>query len=693
MKGTWIVALGCWMAGVIGWSQPADERSKSGADLPLSEVILYSSGVGYFQREGEVTGNAKVELKFREEEINDLLKSMVVQDLGAGRVGLVSYDSRDPLERALKSFGLDLTGNPGLGQLLNQLRGESVEVLRPNPMTGKILGVEKKVQPVGEDKTVEVEILNLVTEGGFQSVPMAQIQKIKLLNSRLNEELQQALLVLARSHDTQKKAVGIEFEGEGKRKVSVAYIAQSPVWKTAYRLVLGEKEPPFLQGWAIVENTSDEDWAGVRMSLVSGRPISFTMDLYQPLYATRPVVTPERYQSLRPQVYGDAMESEEALVAGLALAPRATSAVAPEQAAVMRPQMAARNALSARAEAGGQADRSLKRQISEGVGAVAQGMETGELFEYHIKNPVTLARQKSAMLPIVNQAVAGEKVSIYNSAVQGKHPLHGFRLKNTSGLHLMQGPITVFEGGAYAGDARIEDLAAGQERLLSYALDLKIEVEPQNPSRQQELVEAKLKRGTLVVTRKASEEKVYLIRNRAGEKRTVLIEHPFRADWKLVEPANSTERTRDFHRFAMTVDLEKSAKLTVREEQPISETVQLANAGIDVIGYYIRAQKVSPKVKAALQRVVELRNALSATGAERGQREQRINEITVEQARIRENMGKLSETSELHVRLVKKLDQQETELESLRTQIESLKEKEQKQRKGLDDYLLGLEVS
>src|SRR5437868_5995979 len=118
--------------------------------------------------------------------------------------------------------------------------------------------------------------------------------------------------------------------------------------------------------------------------------------------------------------------------------------------------------------------------MSLGIEAAAEGGVTRELFQYSIKAPVTIDRQKSAMLPIINEKVQGKKLSIYNQSVQPKFPLIGYRLKNSSSLHLMQGPITVFDGGAYAGDARIEDLAPGQERLISYALDLKVEVDPQS---------------------------------------------------------------------------------------------------------------------------------------------------------------------------------------------------------------------
>ncbi|MEW6159865.1 MAG: hypothetical protein AB1813_20735, partial [Verrucomicrobiota bacterium] len=309
-----------------------------------------------------------------------------------------------------------------------------------------------------------------------------------------------------------------------------------------------------------------------------------------------------------------------------------------------------------------------------------------------ITTPVTLARQKSAMLPIVSQKVEGKKVSIYNPNVQAKFPLNGFRLKNSTSLHLMQGPITVFDANSYAGDARIDDLAPGQERLLSYALDLKAEVEPQTLSGRQDLLSVQIKKGVLVITRKSTEEKAYNVRNRDQKKKSVLIEHPFRSDWQLIEPKEPAERTRDLYRFLVTVDPGQTAKLEVREEKPVSEQVLLSNFPTDSIAIYLQSKKVSAKVKEALQKVVALRDRISQTAAERTRRETRVNEITQEQGRIRENMAKLNQNSELYTRYVKKLDEQETALESLRQEIEQLRTTEATQQKELNDYLLALDV-
>jgi hypothetical protein len=683
-----------WLAG-LQWFARAEAAEPKGPDaappLPLSEVVLYTSGVGYFERDGQVEGSTQVELRFKTEDINDLLKSLVVQDHDGGSVSAVTYGSRDPIEKTLKSFGIDLTTNPGLGDLLGQVRGERIELAMPGPVTGTVLGVETKKKPVGEDKTVDVEYLNLLTDDGLRSIPLDQVQRIRLLDPRLDAELRQALTVLAAGHDTQKKTVVVRFDGQGKRKVSISYIVATPVWKTSYRLVLSEKEPPYLQGWAIVENTSDDDWNEVRLSLVSGRPISFAMDLYQPLYVTRPVVQPELYSSLRPQVYGQAME-------GMPMAPMADAAAAPAPPPPAAAPALARRARSGMAGAIGGADLAAAERFNrgldlrQGVNTAAEGLQTGELFQYAIRSSVSLARQKSAMLPIISQGVEGQKVSIYNESVQPKNPLNGFRLKNTTPLYLMQGPITVFDDNAYAGDARIDDLAPRQDRLISYALDLKVEVEPQTQGGKQDLVAAKLRRGTMILTRKSTEAKVYAIRNRDQKKKDLLIEHPFRDDWTLVEPSEPAERTRQWYRFAVAVAPDKTARLLVREERTYDESVVLTNLRSDQISFYLRSRQVSDRVKKALQQVVQLRDRLSVTQAERARQEQSVAAITQEQSRIRENMGKLAQNSELYTRYVKKLDQQETELEDLRHKIETLKDTEARQQRELDEYLGSLDV-
>ena len=668
------------------WPALADE----GATLPLSKIMLYSSGVGYFQHDGTVSNRTQLDLRMQANQINDMLKSLVVQDFGGGRISTVNYGSHDPVTKTLGGFGVNLNGNPTLGQILTQVRGEPVEVTAPNPIAGTLLGVEKKTESIGEGsqhRVIEQEYVTLLTEDGFRSISLANVQRIKLTNPTLNAELHQALAALAMNHDAQKKTVSITFDGTGNRQARVAYLTETPVWKTTYRLVLDEDKAPYLLGWAIVENQTSQDWRNVKLSLVSGRPISFTMDLYQPLYNPRPIIHPELNANLRPQTYGDAMDELKAVAS-----PPARSDMKKERLLGKLAQGFAGGRTNAPAAASVAAEMEMG-SLEEGVVSMALAEDKGELFEYRIDQPVTLAKYTSALLPIIGQTLQGQKVSLYNQRVNAKHPLNGFRLKNTSSLHLMQGPITLFDSGSYAGDARIEDLAPGQDRLISYALDLKAEVESKLEGGTQELATVSLKKGTMLISRRLVEDRTYFVKNRDAKTKTMLIEQPYRADWKLAEPKEPTERTRDMYRFSVSVDPGKSATLHVKETLPVQESILLMDSGIDQMVHYQRAKEVSPQVKDALQRVVQLRSALDELRAQRTRLDQRTAEITAEHARIRENMQRLQQNSDLYNRYVKKLDQQETELEKLRKEIETLKTKEDEQRRELQIYVLNLDVA
>ncbi len=671
---------------LLPWPVLAEET----ATLPLSKIVLYSSGVGYFQHDGTVNNRMQLDLRLHANQINDMLKSLVVQDFGGGRISTVTYGSRDPVTKTLGSFGINLNGNPTLGQILTQVRGEPIEVTAPNPIVGTLLGVEKKTESISEGsqhRIIEQEYVTLLTEEGFRSLSLANVQRIKLTNPALNAELHLALAALATNHDAQKKTVSITFDGIGSRQARVAYLTETPVWKTTYRLVLDEDKAPYLQGWAIVENQTPQDWRNVKLSLVSGRPISFTMDLYQPLYNPRPAVQPELYANLKPQTYGEAMDELKAIAS-----PPARSDMKKERLLGKLTQGFTSGRANAPAAASVAAEMDMGR-LEEGVASMAMAEDKGELFEYRIDQPVTLAKHTSALLPIIGQTLQGQKVSLYNQSVNAKHPLSGYRLKNTSTLHLMQGPITLFESGTYAGDARIEDLPPGQDRLISYALDLKTEVEPNLEGGTQEITTVSLKKGTMLISRRLVEDRTYLVRNRDAKAKTVLIEHPYRADWKLAEPKEPAERTRDLYRFSVTVDPGKIATLRVKETLPVQESILLIDSGIDQIIQYQQAREVSQKVKEALQRVVQLRSKLDDARAQRTRLDHRSAEITAEHARIRENMQRLPQNSDLYTRYVKKLDQQETELENFRKEIERLKNVEEEHRRELQNYVMNLDVA
>jgi len=807
--------------------EAAKQDVKPAVSLPLTRVVLFNSGVGYFSRSGEITDDARVDLSFHEADINDLLKSMILEDFGFGRVAAVSYDSREPISRTLSSFAVNLNGQPTFESIVSQLRGERVEIVttssaanQPGKLSGVIVGVERQIVAAGNTPLV-ASSLNLWCAEGLRSVKLAEVQQLRFANPVIETEFRRALDVLAQSHDSQKKSVSLHFAGEFKRKVQVGYVVEAPIWKTSYRLVLSDKEKPYLQGWAMVENTTDEDWSGVKMALVSGRPISFKMDLHNPLYVDRPTVEPELFASLRPVAYrGGFRENTIPVGAGLRLnipalgpLPLAMDMGVPlnkgpgdhgqlvnisvgvfggdgaptvqdyfkqyhefakvgryaeaEKAALLAqqldPQHPAIGALlhmaksqrrlmeqgqltgnrevlvyngfsdaekagplvpvpvvpsavpdlrtfsqydvaglgtrldqmtdAERKQHAANVGQELAARIGTGsVGNAATAAALGDAFQYTIDYPVNLARQKSAMLPIVGKSIEGQKVSIYNESVQRTHPLLGLKFKNTSGAHLNQGPITVFEGSVYAGDTRVLDVQPNEERLVSYAIDLGTEVDPQVGAGSQKIVSVKAVKGIITQSAKLSEEKKYKIVNRSQTDRTLVIEHPNRTNqqFKLVDTDKPSEDTPDVFRFQVAVKAGETKTFTVKEERLLASEATLTNNADEAIRYFTNLAEASPKLKQQLAGAAKVKDAWDVVNRELLQVLSQLSTLNLDQDRIRKNLRETPKEAEVYSVYLKKLSEQEKEIDGLTTNQKQLMDAEFAARKKYEEFLANI---
>jgi hypothetical protein len=457
------------------------------------------------------------------------------------------------------------------------------------------------------------------------------------------------------------------------------------------------KSAPHLQGWAVVENPTDEDWREVRMALVSGRPISFQMNLYDPLYVSRPVVEPELFASLRPVAYSGSLGLRTEMLARQAHKTPPAAEGLFDAATGLRAEKAKKSlALDDFREANGRAsgyvvdgERLLAQQmdLGKGVQAMATATKLGDFFQYLVDRPVTLQRQKSAMLPIVQKDVEATRVSIYNERTQAKFPLLGLRLKNTSGLHLMQGPITVFEGSSYAGDARILDLQPKEERLISFAVDLGAEVSPAPATSNGRVTEVKVVKGITYTKTKVHEGRTYTVVNRNDAERTVLIEHPVRKEFTLVSDDKPVETADDVYRFQLKVAPGKTETKTIAEERDVVSSVQITDSNDDLIRWFVSQTVTSDKVKAGLKQAMELRWALNKTQREIAEQQNQLNVIVQDQGRLRANLREMPATAAAYKRYLEKFDKQEVEIEKYQADIKKLQETEHQQKKEFEDFL------
>jgi hypothetical protein len=764
----------CSLTGLTIWwtspgrAQPGNpilpERPPS-RSLPLTQVILFNTGVGYFQREGEVEGDTRVDLNFPSGDVNDLIKSLVLHD--SSKLGTIHYDGPESLERALRSFSLDLTWNPTYGQILNQARGEKVEVVTQgggaaNTFTGDIVGMETGNDDAGK----EAHFLNLLANDGMRRVSLAQIQRIRFLNPVLEEEFRRALSVLAGTHNNQRRSVRVQLKGEGKRQVKLGYVVESPIWKASYRLMIDHKaKEPTLQSWAVVENTSDEDWKDLRVALVAARPISFQMDLSQPLFLPRPTVETRAYASLRPPVFQGAVPATNpglqlggginlgglpggagqginlggmpggglqlggfggqvgnpggantginlgAIGGGLGMqvsppvGPNPgmfnryqvgpSGPLAPETTLPSRPKLTYEDLQQRREEMLQKREQDRERarrvgssiaELGEGIDALVANSDTlGDSFRYTIDQKVSLPRQMSSLLPLFNKAVQSSPLSIYNKQVHPRFPLKSLRLKNTTGQNIVQGPVSVFENGAYAGDSQILDMQPEQERLFSYAMDLGVEVRDSRNTAPEPIIRYRLSKGVLTAAHVQRAVSFYRMHNRSTQDRTMLVEHPITPEWTYAGTEKPVEKTREQYRFEWTVPAGKTFTGEVLEEHEKAESRRVADLPDATLKSVVTAVETSKPIQDALRTVLDKRARLTATQVELTDLTEQRQVNDKEQARLLAVIDKVPEGSAIRKRYQETLDQFKAATVKLDQQISEKTDALKKQHQDLDD--------
>lgn len=658
-------------------------RAGKNDSLDIRRITLYRSGVGSFQRGGKVEGDATIALRFKTEQVNDILKSMVVLDLSGGTIEGVSYASKEPLAKRLASFGVDISGDPSLPALLGKLRGATAAVTTSDgSVSGTILGVETRKVAAGKDvPPVDTPFINLVTGTGIRSFDLTRVSNVELQDKDLAGELAKALAALAEHRADRTKAVEVKLRGQGSRDVVVNYIHEMPVWKASYRLVLpdeknSDKASHSLQGWAIVENPTDEDWNDVRLSLVSGRPVSFQMDLYEPLFVFRPEIPVPTVPGVLPRMYSRGQADMAKAGAPDAGAPGAPSA----RPTAARARGGGSGGLAPAAEAGGVAENLAFMGVQDAAAmadysarAQAQVVESGEVFQYELATPVTIARQRSAMLPIINQGVGGRRVSIYNRADGSEHPMRGVELTNSTNLQLLPGPISVYDGSAYAGDAQIGHVSPGEKRLLAYAIDLDVSVSADDQS-SGDVRKLRIVNGLIEQTSLARMNVTYKINGKASKiDRTVVVEHPKLPGYELKE-GKPSEEAGGLYRFEVALGAGKSESLKVVQEQTFSQQIGLTDIDLPTMLAYQTQGKASKAVVDAFREGQKKRSEI----AERQRQIETIDreraEIDKDQARVRENMKTIERDTDLYRGYIKQFTDQETRLKELASQAKVLRE-------------------
>ena len=645
------------------------------AELPVRQVVLYKHGVGYFERSGRLGAGESARLDFTAAEMNDVLKSLTVEEKGGGKISGLRYDSQDPLSHSLEQFPFRIGNAQSLAAMLDQLKGARIELQFGNTATAGAI-VSGRLAPAS-DKQPEREQITLMLDGGeLRTLDLSAATGIHFSDPQLQQQFRDYLAALAAARSKDKRSVYIDSTDTGAREVAASYTIPAAVWKSSYRLIFGAAGKPVLEGWAIVDNTTGDDWKNVQLSLVSGRPISFISQLYPPKYVQRPTAELPDDNAARPVLHegGFAMAG----VAGGALGQIAAAAPAPP--AARWPMF---KTMDAAAQAAEVAPSTI---VSE-----ASARELGELFEYRIAQPVTIQKGQSAMLPFLQQPVDGRKLLIYSDH-SSQHPTNAAELTNNSGKTLDGGPITVYDGGAYGGEALMETLKAGDKRLISYAVDLGTRITEAFGSKAAVVREIHAKRGILTTKTAAEETRTYTIKNVDQKPKTLILEHPLRQGYTLLNQKPS-EKTPDAYRFELSLGPGATQEFAVNEERIYEQSYAVISLTPDVLLSYVQNRSLSDAGKRQLQQIADQKSAVAANDRAIQAAEAQIRDLTADEDRIRRNIGSLNNVSGQQQQVqtyARQLDQHEQQLAAARDRQAELQKKKTALEGELNRMIEGL---
>ena len=650
------------------------------AAFELKRVILSTGGVGYFEHEMIVEGNAQVPLTVRFDQVDDVLKSLVIYD-DRGSAGIVSLPGQEPLRDAMRELPFKADALESAAALLRALPGAEVRVSGPRALEGRVLGVapEESVSSAGM-RTTRHRVSVLAPDQSVRQFVLEDAEQVEFTDPALRAQISGALAAIARHRVQERRTLMLSLKGSARRTVRIGYVIEAPLWKTSYRLTVPEASASgaggkgLLQGWAVVENLSGAEWNGVDLTLVSGNPVTLRQALYRPHYVQRPEIPVEMMARVVPRVDTGALA-------------RPVSPPAARFAAKAKPRAKP-------------APRSQYYAEQPAIAAPAfqtATEEAGTQVLFRVPEPVRLASGNTLAIPIASREVSADRVSWWDGSTRSSHPLAAVRLRNDTGSSLPPGLLTLFERGrdghhAYVGDARLGWFPAAESRLVSFAVDLKTQV-VSDVSPGQRIASGKISRGVLHLEVFDQQTTRYRVKAPAQEMRAVLIESPRLQGWQLAAPTGrDVEETQTTYRVRTTVNAGDTKDVAVVQERPRESQLGLVDSTYETLFTYARNTVLSDGVRRALESVATLRQGLDKAQQVLAQLEARRSGINSEQERIRRNLASVPPDSELHKRYLGMLQQQEDAIKTLAETIGEARARVDAAQKRLSDEIERFEI-
>lgn len=594
------------------------------ADLPVTKVILYKNGVAYFERSGQTTAGAPARLDFKIPEMDDVLKSLVVEDRG-GAVARIRYETSEPLQRRLAELGVSLTAQRPLALILDEWRGEKIDLTyRGEKLAASVLSGRLAALADGAQRQ---ELTVLLDSGEFRALDLDAATAVRLSDPRLNKQLTDALLAISQARSRERRSVFIDSTGTGSRSLVARYLVPAPLWLSTYRLALSETGEAVLEGWAKVDNSSGEDWSNVELSVVSGKPVSFISRLYEPRYIQRIEADLPEQAAVRPELYQTAMQKDAAVNSPM------------EAKALRRSNEAAAGRSMVRLEAAPAAAPPAPMMMTA-IAETADAAEKGDLFEYRFPSRVNARNGESILLPFLQQKLPVRRLLVY-SDTSSSYPRNAVEISNASGKTLDGGPITVYDAGGYAGEALIETTKDGVKRMISYAVDQGVRIATNRESGTQVIRTIKAQRGVITTRTAVEVTTTYTADSSDAKDKSLLIEHNVDKNLKLLSP-KPDEETLSHYRFAVKLAPKSKAKLAVKQEQEIESSISVNNIDNDTLVLYARNKSITEAARVQLEAILAKKRDLSGTQREQQRMEKQRGDTMQQQSRVRENIGALN---------------------------------------------------
>ena len=637
------------------------------ADMKLTRVQLSTGGLGLFEYEADIDGDATVELKVRRDQVADVLKSLVVFD-DHGGVGGLDLASAEPLAETFRSLPFNPADIKSESTLLAALRGAEIEVAGPHALVGRIVDVEERRETRGADVVTVRHRVTAISDKGLEQFVLEDADAVRFKDADVRAAIDSALSAIAANARPDERVLKLSAKGQGARKLRVAYLAAAPVWKTSYRLVLGadpQATRGALQGWATLENLTGEDWREVDLTLVSGRPVAFHQDLYRAYMIQRPEAPVDLGPTLAPT-------ADRGAVAASARAPSPALRALP-----MVTKMARMAAPSADASLAPGAEAVAAR---EGVAQAA----------FHVPSPVSLRAGRTLSLPIVEAEPPVERVALYDPSVDLRHPLIAAELHNDGAAALPPGIVTVYAqtptGAAFVGDAQLSATPAGETRLLSFALDEKTTIETDSDEAST-LARARLAKG--VLTREDLTRRREVFQVRADEPRKLVAIAPQMQGGHLTAPVHA-DLSEGKYRAAFDVKPGDAQTFVIEQERTDSQAIELESLDAAALRDYAANGEIDAATRGALARLAELRAAQADAERALTGSQSKIDEVTGDQTRLKELLGAVGAGSDLAKRYLGELDVDETTLATLRAGRATREQARDDARGAVEAYVAAL---